>query len=95
MSPAVAWALANPEATMLALVVLGYALVNVAKFRQPTSPLGQAILRFLIQITVFSLKAWGLKNPKVPFTLSATEVEQELRDLDTVSTKPDDKETPP
>jgi len=72
----------NTTAIVLISFVVGYALLNVWKFKKPESDMGRAVMLVLMQISVFSLRAWGLKNPKIPFTSAIEELEREIELLE-------------
>lgn len=67
--------------TVLAIILL-YAMLNVWKFKKPESEIGKTILMFAMQVAVFSLKTWGLKNPKIPLTMTVDELEREIEELE-------------
>ena len=76
------FAVDNVTVLVLVSFVVGYALLNVWKFKKPESELGRAVMLVLMQISVFSLRAWGLKNPRIPFTSAIEELEREIEMLE-------------
>lgn len=68
-------------ATALAVFSL-YAMMNFWKFKKPESEIGRAALLLLMQVTVFSLKTWGFRNPKVPFTSTIESLEKQIDELE-------------
>lgn len=67
--------------TIAALVAV-YVMLNVWKFKKPKTELGRMALMMAIQVAVFSLKTWGMKDPKMPFTRTIEELESEIEQLE-------------
>ena len=67
--------------TAIAVFAL-YVMLNFWKFKKPQTELGRALLMLAMQATVFSLKAWGFRNPKVPFTSAIESLEKQIDELE-------------
>ena len=82
MRDTVSFFVRNPDVLTVILFVFSYLLLSLWKFKRPQSPLGETILKLLIQISVFSLNQWGAKNPRVPLTISAEDAQKELEAME-------------
>lgn len=71
------------------LMVLTYLFANVYKYDPPKTAFGRAVMKTLSHVLFVSWRAWGFKNPRLPFQPDPEDLKAlEEPSPDTVPTTP-------